>query len=236
MRAFSFIPIFFRMMLGLLGLTICWSTSEAFDIPPLKIGEGALFELSLSSGKAQVAITVAERTTSEVALEFYFKDLSFTGIEMWQRFHLQPSGKSLKVTQGYVLMPQLGQTFRLDREYLEGFDGAQMTAFMIGSQDEMKKYQIGVEKVSVPAGTVTATHYQIKDRGQTIDYWVDESAKPIGIVQMKSQGSQIKQNYTLQLKALLNHAAAKINPQNARPLTKEAKDFLPKPGTSLLMD
>lgn len=193
-----------------------------------------MFELNLSSGKAQVAITIADQSKSELAIEFYFKDLSFIGIEMWQRFHLSPDNKNLKLNNGYVLMPMLGKPFILSDDYLKGFDGAQLTAFMINSEEEMKSNFIGKESISVPAGTVEALHYRIKDRGQTIDFWIHESAKPVGIVKMTSKGTSIKQNYELSLLHLIENAGAKINPNEARPLTKEAKEFLPKVGTELL--
>jgi hypothetical protein len=88
----------------------------------------------------------------------------------------------------------------------------------------------------VPAGTVEATHYRIIDRDQTVDFWIHESAKPIGIVKMISTGKSLKHNYSLELKSLMTNSAPKIDPKKARPLTKEAKEFLPKPGTSLMMD
>lgn len=191
----------------------------------------------MSSGIAQIAITVANRTSSDVALEFYFKDQSFTGIEMWQRFHVQPNGKKLSLSQGYVLMPQLGgDPFILTDEYLKGFDGAQISTFMFESADELRQSKVGIEKITVPAGTVEATHYRIIDRDQTVDFWNHESAKPIGIVKMISTGKSLKHNYSLELKSLMTNSAPKIDPKKARPLTKEAKEFLPKPGTSLMMD
>jgi hypothetical protein len=224
---------------GLLLFFFILSTEpgSAFEIPDLKVGSGSLFELKLSSGIAQIAITVANRTSSDVALEFYFKDQSFTGIEMWQRFHVQPNGKKLSLSQGYVLMPQLGgDPFILTDEYLKGFDGAQISTFMFESADELRQSKVGIEKITVPAGTVEATHYRIIDRDQTVDFWIHESAKPIGIVKMISTGKSLKHNYSLELKSLMTNSAPKIDPKKARPLTKEAKEFLPKPGTSLMMD
>lgn len=213
------------------------ASGGAFEIPELKVGSGSLFELKLSSGIAQIAITVASRTSTDIALEFYFKDQSFTGIEMWQRFHVQPSGKKLSLSQGYVLMPQLGgDPFILTDEYLKGFDGAQISTFMFESADDLRQAKVGIEKITVPAGTIEATHYRIIDRDQTVDFWTHESAKPIGIVKMISKGKSLKHNYSLELKTLVTNSAPKIDTKKARPLTKEAKEILPKPGTSLLMD
>lgn len=210
---------------------------SSFEIPDLKVGSGSLFELKLSSGVAQIAITVASRSSSDVALEFYFKDQSFTGVEMWQRFHVQPNGKKLTLSQGYVLMPQLGEDpFILTDEYLKGFDGAQISTFMFESADELRQSKVGIEKITVPAGTVEATHYRIIDRDQTVDFWTHESAKPIGIVKMISKGKSLKHNYSIELKTLMTNSAPKIDTKKARPLTKEAKEYLPKPGTSLMMD
>ncbi|MCB0386012.1 MAG: hypothetical protein KDD43_11515, partial [Bdellovibrionales bacterium] len=209
--------------------------SWAFELPQLKKGTGARFDLELSSGKAEVAITVAESSNKEVALEYYFKDLSFIGIEMWQRFHVRPQGKKLQLSDGYVLMPQFGQAMKLTPDYLQGFDGVQVSSFMMGSEDELNAHKIGVEKITVPAGTVEAVHYRVKERDQTIDFWVHESAKPVGIVKIVSSGKEIKHNYTMQLKSLLQNSSPKIDPKKAGPLTKEAKTFLPKVGTSLMV-
>jgi hypothetical protein len=124
----------------------------------------------------------------------------------------------------------------LTDEYLKGFDGAQISTFMFESADELRQSKVGIEKITVPAGTVEATHYRIIDRDQTVDFWIHESAKPIGIVKMISTGKSLKLNYSLELKSLMTNSAPKIDPKKARPLTKEAKEFLPKPGTSLMMD
>ncbi|MCB0365955.1 MAG: hypothetical protein KDD68_11225 [Bdellovibrionales bacterium] len=213
-----------------------FSKSYGFDLPKLKKGSGARFELKLSSGAAEVAITIADSTSNQVALEYYFKDLSFIGIEMWQRYHVQPQGKKLKLSDGYVLMPQFGQTaMKLTPDYLEGFDGVQVSSFMMGSEEELNAHKVAVEKITVPAGTVEATHYRVKERGQTIDFWIHESAKPIGIVKIVSSGKELKHNYTMQLKSLIQNSSPKIDPKTAGPLTKEAKTFLPKVGTSLMV-
>ena len=211
-----------------------YGKSWAFDLPEMKKGSGARFELTLSTGPAEVAIIVADSTKHEAALEYYFKDLAFSGVEMWQRFHVRPHGIKLKLTEGYVLMPNLSQQgMKLTHDYLKGFDGVQLSSFMVGSQDELNSMKIGVEKVTVPAGTVEATHYRVKQRGQTIDFWTHDSAKPVGVVKVVSSGKSIKHNYTMKLKSLLQNGKPKIDPKKAGPLTETAKTYLPKVNSSL---
>lgn len=229
------LSLIFNLFLSL-TFSLLSTFALAFDVPQMKVGSGSLFEMKLASGNAQMAIVVVDRNSQELGLEFYFKDLSAVGIEMWQRFQVRPQGKKLNLSQGYVLMPQLGDPFILSDEYLKGFDGAQISSFMLESENEFQEYKIDVEKITVPAGTIEATHYRMTERSQTIDYWVHESAKPVGIVKMTSKGKSIKENYSLELKTLLSNAAPKINIKKARPLTPEAKKFLPQLGTPLLLD
>ncbi|MCC7405736.1 MAG: hypothetical protein IT288_15155 [Bdellovibrionales bacterium] len=208
--------------------------SFGFDMPKLTKGTGARFDMKLSTGAAEVAIIVADTSNSESAVEYYFKDLSWTGIEMWQRFHLRPEGKKMRLADGFILMPQFGQAMKLTPEYLQGFDGVQLSSFMMESSAEFNAHKVGVEKVTVPAGTVEATHYRVQQRGQTIDFWVHDSAKPVGVVKVVSSGKEIKHNYTMELRSLIQNAQPKIDPSKAGPLTKEAKEFLPKTGAGLL--
>jgi hypothetical protein len=166
------------------------------------------------------------------AIEIYFRTQGgMVAIELWQQFHMgqRPSGQ-IKVNDGYVYSDKF-ETRKLDADYLTGFDGVQVSQFLISSKEDLKRHFIASEKVKVPAGEVTADHYRIERAGQVVDFWIHHDSKPIGLVRLKSSGSELKHNYDMKMTRLLTNVKPKIDPTAAQPMDDKTRAFLPKPGS-----
>lgn len=205
-----------------------WSASA--DLNSIQVGAGAEYNLAFKMSSSQVSIYFTKDPKPKTkSVEMYFTTGGGIPIELWQRFHLtqSPSGK-MKVEEGYI-HSMMFQTRKLDKEYLQGFDGVQMSQFLVSSREQLQRHFLGSEAVTVPAGTVTADHYRIERAGQVIDFWIHHEAKPIGLVKLISSGTDPKQNYSMQMTKLLKNVAGKIDTSIAQPMDEKTKSFLPKP-------
>ena len=51
--------------------------------------------------------------------------------------------------------------------------------------------QVGKEQITTPAGTFSCDHYQMNERGGTVDAWVAASVSPYGLVKMTARDTTI---------------------------------------------
>jgi len=210
-------------------LTMTISIFAVADVDTVKIdpGAGAEYELAFQQSNSKVAIYFAKPPAPRTkAVEMYFS----TGpIQLWQRFHLrQASSGQMQVKDGFI-HSSMFQTRKLEAEYLKGFDGVQMSQFLLSSKAELARHFVGSEDVTIPAGKVKADHYRMQRAGQTIDFWIHHQAKPIGLVKLISTGSDPKHNYTMRMTKLLKNVGEKIDPSQAQPMDEKTRSFLPKP-------
>jgi hypothetical protein len=115
--------------------------------------------------------------------------------------------------------------------YLKGASGGlQVNDFLFSNQAQLDKDKIGVETVEIAEGSTKATHYRTSRNGQTIDYWISDDAKPMGLVMLISKNpKKPEQNYGLELVNLMENVKAKILPEKAVPLSEKGKALLAKP-------
>lgn len=197
-------------------------------------GAGAQYTMKIGGATTEVALYFAKAPgTNQKAIEIFFRSPGqLLPIELWQQFHLGQSGSGqIKVNDGYVYAEKF-KARKLDPEYLRGFDGVQVSQFLMTSKDQLKRHFVASEKVKVPAGEVTADHYRIERAGQTVDFWIHHDSKPIGLVRLKSSGQKMKHNYDMQMTQLVTGVKQKIEPSEAKPMNDEARAFLPKPSSS----
>ncbi len=196
-------------------------------------GKGSLYQLEVKGKKIpmDVSIYVAAASKDRVSIEYFISSReSLIPVEMWQQFEISPSASGAKVTKGYVQTKELKNPETLTGEYLNGFDGVKVNDFLFSTESELNRNKIGVEEVEVPAGKDKATHYRTEAAGQTIDYWISDEAKPIGLVKLTSKhATDEKKNYSLALTSLMKNVKPYIDPMKAVPLTELGKTFLAKP-------
>jgi len=200
----------------------------ASDFPNYKVGSGSEFELSLKNVKTKLIVTIAAQSPGRLVTEYYFNSPGLVApMEMWQQFHLQKSAhKNLKITKGFFYTHQTKAPQPLPKENLQGTEALPIDGFMIQNPKDIQKFFIAKEKVSTPAGSVSAAHYRVSTGTQTIDFWISDQAKPIGLVQLKSTGTKPDQNFGLKLKQLVSNVKRKIDPKKAVPLTEQGRSFL----------
>jgi hypothetical protein len=92
------------------------------------------------------------------------------------------------------------------------------------------KKVVGVDTVRVRAGTFRAKHYRDRtEYGEIVDFWIDESVGPIGLVRLESEQRQhptIRAGFVYELVAVGNDAIPQIT-KAARPFDA---DLLKKRG------
>ncbi len=196
-------------------------------------GNGCLYQLEVKGQQIplDVSIYVASSSKDRVSIEYFISSReSLISVEMWQQFEIAPSSGGTKVTKGYVQTKELKNPETLTGDYLNGFDGVKVNDFLFSSESELNKNKIGVEEVEVPAGKDKATHYRTVAAGQTIDYWISDEAKPIGLVKLTSKhATDDKKNYSLALTSLMKNVKPFIDPSKAVPLSDRGKSYLAKP-------
>lgn len=205
----------------------------ATDLSSFTPGKGTLYQLEVKGQKipVDVSIYVANSTSSSVNIEYFISSReSLLPVEMWQQFEIAPSTSGTKVLKGFVQTKELKNPETLTGEYLSGFDGVKVNDFLFSNEGDIGKNKVGDEIVQVPAGKDKATHYRTVSNGQTIDYWISPSAKPIGLVKLVStHPSDEKKNYKLELTSLMKNVKPYIDPSKAVPLSELGKSFLAKP-------
>ena len=219
-----------KILFALLFSTSAFGTDLTQTFIP---GKGTLYQLEVKGQKipVDVSIYVASSTASSVNIEYFISSREgLVPVEMWQQFQISPSSSGAKVSKGYVQTKELKNPETLTGEYLNGFDGVKVNDFLFSNEGELNRNKIAEEVVQVPAGKDKATHYRTVANGQTIDYWISPSAKPIGLVKLVSaHPSDEKKNYKLELTSLMKNVKPYIDPSKAVPLTDLGKSFLAKP-------
>lgn len=219
-----------KLLFGFLISSQVFGADLSQSFPP---GKGCLYQLEVKGQQIplDVSIYVASSNKDKVSIEYFISSReSLIPIEMWQQFEIAPSSGGPKVTKGFVQTKELKNPEALTGEYLNGFDGVKVNDFLFSTESELNKNKIGIEEVEVPAGKDKATHYRTVTAGQTIDYWISDEAKPIGLVKLTSKhATDQKKNYSLVLTSLMKNVKPFIDPAKAVPLSDRGKSYLAKP-------
>ncbi len=206
-------------------------------LPVYQIGSGATYNLALSSGNSDVTIGFVEQTAQKLVVEIAMKSSGENdglNATMLQQFQLGLVGGKIQILKGIMKIPMIEKPQILPAEYLEGFSGVQVKSFLIGSSKDIDGKKVGEEAISAGGKTYQTTHYRHVENGQTIDYWISDAAKPMGLIKIESSGSSQSQNYKMTLKNSVSGVTTQINERDAEPLNDTAKTFLPMllPGLS----
>lgn len=196
-------------------------------------GTGSQFVMTAKGqSKVDLNIYVSESSFTRLGIEYYFAvGNGLFKTQMWQQyiFKIVDNGP-LNIEAGYIKTPELDKSETLTEEYFHTNKGVQVNDFIFSKRSEINKYKIGQETIEVPAGSLIATHYQKKNNGQTVDFWISDIVKPIGLVKLISRNPKIsKQNYLIELKSLLKNVKSEIDPKKSVPLSKKGKELLASP-------
>lgn len=205
-------------------------------LPKYKIGSGNKYVLNLNGDPYEVVIAFVDSTDQKTVIEVFMQAKAGStkmDIQMWQQFHLGFVNEKINIIKGILQIPQIGKPQVLPNEYLQGGSGVQMKSFLIGSQNEIGGKKINVEKLSMGGQTFESTHYRHVENGQTIDFWLSDDAKPIGLVKLSSAGGGSGMNYSMNYLATVSGVKAHIKESDAEPLNDIAKSFLPLLGANL---
>lgn len=198
-----------------------------------KVGTGSQFNLKMEKGgNADLNIYITESTFTSLSVEyFFFANLGIVQHKMWQQFQFQIKANSpIELKNGYVKNADMTAPEKLTPDYFKVNTGVQVNDFLFSKAEEIEKLKIGVEKIRIPAGSIKASHYRQSNNGQTVDFWISDQAKPIGLVKLISKNEKNPDhNYTIELKTLMKNVKAGIDPSAAVPLTDKGRAALAKP-------
>ena len=193
-------------------------------------GDGSKFNLKTQGQNVSLSIYIAEVSDHKMNVEFHFGSAGVLGANMWQQFGMGLKGSGpIEVKEGYV---QLGPTKKseiMTPEMFQVNNGVRVEDFLFNNSAGIEKDYIGDEKVEIPAGSIVAKHYRKVKNGQTIDFWIADKVKPIGLVKLISKSETVKtNNYTIELTTLLRNVKATIDPKKAVKASKETQETFTK--------
>jgi hypothetical protein len=222
-----------KLLITLLLLSQSLFANSLKDKFPVGSGSNYKMEMAAGGGSIQVGIYVASNSSSTVNIEYFIESQAgLIPISMWQQFEIDlVAGFGAKIKTGYVKTKELPKPEIMTSEYLVGGSGVQVNDFLFNDPKALEKNKVGNETIQISAGETKSTHYRTSNNGQTIDYWISDEAKPIGLVKLTSKGKEANQNYSLELVGLMRNVKPMIDPRSAVSLTANGKSFLVKPGS-----
>lgn len=199
-------------------------------------GKGANYKVKVKGDSTPILLSmyIAGTRVDSVHIEYFMETKGLFPVQMWQQFEIGVDGKgTAKIRKGFVFTKSTPKPEIMTDAYLAGAAGGiQVNDFLFSNKAELEKYKIGQEIVEISAGTTKATHYRRTNNGQTVDFWISDDAKPMGLVMLTSKSDiNPNQNYSLEMVNLIENVKAKIQPEKAVPLTKEGASMLAKPSS-----
>lgn len=196
-------------------------------------GSGATYKILMKSDPTPIKLSlyIAGTRVDSVNVEYFMETEGLFSMQLWQQFEVavNSSGPAV-IKKGYLQSKELPKPEIIPASHLAGAEGGiQVNDFLFSDKKKLEKLKIADETLEIAAGTTKATHYRTSNNGQTVDFWLSDDAKPLGLVMLTSKSDIPSKNYTLELTSLIANVKAKINPENAVSLTEKGKLFLAKP-------
>lgn len=196
------------------------------------VGQGSEFKFYDSKEtNVNLSIYVSESSFSKLGIEYYFSTNDLLSTQVFQQYTMGLGAKTLSLDKGYIMSSDMKKPEIMTEEFMHQNDkGVRIDDFFFSKESELEKYKIGMESVEVPAGTVLCSHYKKNRDDQVIDFWISDKAGAIGLVKLVSKSEKNpNNNYKIELQGLIKNIKAKINPNEAVPLTDMGRMFLGKP-------
>ncbi len=192
------------------------------------VGEGSEFIMSTEGQKVELSIYISKVKNKNIGVEFHFGSGGLFTSNMWQQFEMDISkSQGIQIQKGYIKTAENEKPEILLKKHFYMNEGVQVQDFLFSNENEIKKDFVAHEMIEIPAGTIKASHYRKIHDGQTVDFWISDQVKPIGLVKLISK-SKVKKtnNYTIELNSLLKNVKPAINSQEAIPMGQKTKKLL----------
>lgn len=194
------------------------------------VGEGAAYYLDLEDrGRAEVSIYVASVEKNNLDIEVYMVHQGVELTEMWQFFELRLNDqKKIDLKRGLVWIKDLSSPEIIPDDVMKGDDDILLSDFLITKEEDLVKYKVGKELLTIGKSKIETVHYQKKYSDKNIDFYLASKVKPFGLVKLisKSTKNNPEKNYVMHLKNLIKGVKAKIDPTTAKPLSARVKKLL----------
>lgn len=220
-----------RLFVLLTTLTLLCGEIFAEEPPAVSwvAGEGSKFSIAMGpvSGEVAIYVTRVDGPLTSVEMHFAYTSgpasiLAASRPEMWMQTEYEKpkvEGRPVRIVNGYLLSAGMNAPEHFNPMSVAESDGLGLVQFLHGSRASLDEGLVGEEKVTTEAGTVSALHYRKVKGDQTLDFWISEAAKPLGLVRLVSRGG--KSEFQMELKSLVKNVAPKIDPRKARPASPQ---------------
>jgi len=152
------------------------------------VGSGAAYEMTGRDGKkSQLEITIVGKEEISGKPSYWMEMAMSTGragAETYFKYLISPSGNGLIPVRMIMQLPGEDPT-DVDMNLVGGSRVKQS----IPSDIRDKSERVGIETITVPAGTFSCEHYTMKDRSS--DAWVSDKVAPWGLVKTQGKDSAI---------------------------------------------
>jgi hypothetical protein len=191
-------------------------------------GSGSEFIMITQGQKVQLSIYLTDVKKNDLSVEFHFGTGDIVTSNMWQQFHMDlKKNGPVSISIGFIKTSLDKPPERLEREHFYVNEGVQIQDFLFTNSEQINKDFVGDERVELAAGVIIAKHYKKVNNGQTVDFWISDQVKPIGLVKLVSKSSIKKSNnYSIELSSLLKNVKPAIEPSKSIPMSKSTKKLL----------
>lgn len=178
------------------------------------VGSGSEFRFKSGPHSAAfpLSIYIVQSSFNRLKVEYHFADTaSLLPSQQWQQYEFKrDQDNKMKIVSGRSLASGESQVKKIDLQVNQG-KGVEISQFLFGHSETQSNLFVKKELVEVPAGQVEAKKYEVSKNGQTVQFWISDQAKPIGLVKLVSRNPQnTKQNYSVELQSLIKSVSPKI--------------------------
>lgn len=214
--------------MGKLSILICLLSQTA--LASLKLGQGAQYEMVSHGVSINMSVYITQIEQEKRGVEFYFSSNGFIPTKLWQQYLFDTSGSVVEVESAYVQNEQMDTPEKMPKKYFNANRALDLEKILFAKPLQIASYKIAEEDITTLTGRIRATHYQKKEGGSVINFWISAKVKPLGLIKLISENEKDqKQNYSVEFLGALIKAKAYIKPQEAVNLTTEGEKLLLKP-------
>ncbi len=190
---------------SLLGVVLVLGGAAPGDVggSPL-IGSGSKFLFKPKAGTDQTVVVMVSPggTESDTTIRYYLdKSARTPGTLSTTTIAVVGSSDPSRLL---ALFEPLEDPAVLPRAVFENAAGLPLAESLLSNPGALAPYRVGTSTILVPAGYLKCAQYRVSRDGQTIDFWVNDRAGPLGLVQLNSTGPEPGQNFEVILLSLLS--------------------------------